>query len=152
MRSAISACTEGTAAEAKVVTCSLIWPRAFCRSAISSAWLAGKNRCFGSDTMQLSWLPGVAVTPKATTKTVTPSWLSISGAYLQGRPPQVSSPSVMISRYFCRHSNEVSCAPAILAQPLRVGQVSAEQPLYQVRKACRVAPMGVEPEEMIGRL
>ena len=71
---------------------------------------------------------------------------------MQGSPPQVSSPSVMMSRYFCRHWNELSCAPATAAQPPRVVQVSVEQPLYQVRNACTEAPSGVEPVTMSGRL
>src|SRR3954466_9150953 len=95
--------------------------------------------------MQLGGLPGVAVTPKATTKVVTPYCSLSSLVYLQGSPPQVSSPSVRMSRNFWRHWNEVSCAPAMAAQPPSVPQVSAEQPLYQVRNCWIEAPMGVEP-------
>src|SRR5215218_8054345 len=101
--------------------------------------------------MQLSALPVVAVTPKATTKTVTPYWSLSSRVYLQGSPEQVSSPSVRMSRNFWRHWNEVSCAPAMAAQPPSVPQVSAEQPLYQVRKFWTEAPSGVEPPATSGR-
>jgi len=71
--------------------------------------------------------------------------------YLQGSPPQVSSPSVTMSRNLLRHSNELSPELAVLTQPPSEPQVSAEQPLYQVRNCWTEKPSGVEPLARRGR-
>src|SRR4051794_19027337 len=154
MRSSTSACTEGTAAEAKARGSSLIRPITFLRASTSSSLSWGKKVCWSS-AMQLSLLPGVAVTPKATTKTVTP-WARSSLATVQGSfglplgplvVPQVSSPSVRISRYLLRHLKPSSCSTAAFVLP-----ATAAQEIYHSLKYANELPIGVEPLAKSGRL
>jgi hypothetical protein len=105
--------------------------------------------------MQLSLLPAVAVTPKATTKTVTP-WARRAVATVQGSfgwplgplvVPHVSSPSVRISRYLLRQLKPVSCSTASSLLP-----AMAAQEVYHSLKYSNELPIGVEPLAKSGRL
>src|SRR5947209_7253590 len=111
--------------------------------------------------MQLSLLPGTAWTPKATTKTVTfrfgfaaliaRNWSATAQGSLGWplgplEPPQVSSPSVTISRYLLRHSKEESKSLCELSR------ARSAHWTYHSRKDSNELPIGVEPLAISGRL